>query len=144
MRLLFDTSIFIAGFVASHPKHQVALTWLKHIKNKKHALYVAGHSLAECYAVLTRLPLSPKISPETAHYLIKENIEKLAEIVVLSASDYIKLLAGLTELNLSGGIIYDAILVKTAKKANVDKILTFNSRDFIKLTPQDPSFILAP
>jgi predicted nucleic acid-binding protein len=144
MRLLFDTSILVAGFVASHPKHHLAIDWLKRIKTNEHSFYVAGHSLAECFAVLTKLPLSPKISPETAHYLIKENIEKLANIIVLSPSDYKKIIFELTELSLTGGIIYDAIILKAAKKAAVDKILTFNLRDFVKLIPNEPSFILSP
>jgi len=144
MRLFFDTSMLIAGFVASHPRHAVALEWLKRVKKKEHSLHVAGHSLAECFAVLTRLPLSPKISPQTAHYLIKENIEKLGDIIVLSVSDYKKILLELTELGLSGGIIYDAILLKSAKKAKAHKILTFNARDFERLIPQDTTFILSP
>jgi predicted nucleic acid-binding protein len=144
MRLLFDTSTLIASFVASHPKHHLALDWLKRTKTKEHSLSVAAHSLAECFAVLTRLPLSPKISPQSAHYLIKENIEKLAEIIVLSASDYKNILTELTELGLSGGITYDAIIVKAAINAKVDNILTLNPSDFLRLIPHNPSFIISP
>lgn len=144
MRLLYDTSIIIAGFVASHPKHHMALPWLQRAQAKKVSLFISGHSLAETFAVLTRLPLSPRITPDVAYYLIRENIEKLARIVTLTAQDYKTVLKQMTELGLSGGIIYDALTFKAAKKAKVDKILTLNVRDFVRLSPQNPSLILSP
>ncbi len=45
MRLLFDTSVLIASFVASHTKHHVALTSLQNVKAKKHSLVVSGQYL---------------------------------------------------------------------------------------------------
>lgn len=69
MRLMFDTSVLISGMIASHPQHHVALPWLQRVKKQDVTLYLSGHSLAECFAVLTRLPLSPKISPDTAYLL---------------------------------------------------------------------------
>jgi predicted nucleic acid-binding protein len=144
MRLLFDTSVLVAGFIASHPNHQAALPWLQRAKSKKHSIVMSAHGLAECYAVLTRLPLSPKISPETAQYLLRENIEDIAEIVALSSLDYRAVLKQMIELGLSGGIIYDAITVKAAQKAKVDKILTFNTRDFIRLLPKASDFVVSP
>ena len=35
VKVLFDTSILIAGFVASHPHHQAALPWLQKAKTKE-------------------------------------------------------------------------------------------------------------
>jgi predicted nucleic acid-binding protein len=36
--------------------------------------------------------------------------------------------------NLSGGIVYDAIIVECALKAKVDEVLTINPKDFLRLT----------
>lgn len=144
MRLLFDTSVLVAGFVASHPKHHAALRWLQRAHAKEISVIISSHTLAECFAVLTRLPLSPKISPDTASYLLRENVEKIAEIVTLSVKDYQMVLKRMTELGLSGGIIYDAITVQAAHKAKANKILTLNSKDFIRLSPEDDSWILSP
>lgn len=144
MRLLFDTSVLIAAFVESHPKHHAALSWLQRAKTKEKTFFVSTHSLAECFSVLTKLPLSPKISPETAQYLLRENIEKLAQLVALNAKDYLAVLKQMTELGLSGGIIYDAITMRAATKSKVDKILTFNVRDFIRLSPQNTEWIVSP
>lgn len=144
MRLLFDTSVLIAAFVAAHSKHHQAFPWLQKVKSKKNSLVVSAHSLAECYSVLTRLPLSPRISPDSAFYLIRENIEKSSEIIALSSRDYQTIIKNMSEQGLSGGIIYDAITLKAAQKADVDKLLTFNQRDFIRLIPDDPGFIISP
>jgi predicted nucleic acid-binding protein len=144
MRVLFDTSVLIAGFVASHPQHHTALPWLQRAKAKEIAFTVAAYSIAECFAVLTRLPLSPRISPDIANYLVRENIKNIAKVVALSAEDYLIAIKRVTELGLTGGIVYDALIVRSAVKAKVDKILTFNTQDFLKLHPEDPAFILAP
>lgn len=144
MRVLCDTSTLIAGSVQSHPQHTAAVSWLKRAKSGKVTLTVATHSLAECYAVLTKLPLVPKISPTNARSLIKQNIEGVAKIVSLSSADYLSTIQDLMELGLSGGIIYDALILKAAKKANVQKLLTLNVRDYIRLCPNNPSFIISP
>ena len=145
MRILFDSSILIASFIGAHPKHHAAFPWLQRAKTKEISLIVSAHTLAECFSVLTRLPLSPRILPATAYYLLQENVKKLAEIITLSSQDYLMILKQMTELGLGGGIIYDAITVKAAKKAKVDKILTFNHKDFVRLVSvEESTFILSP
>lgn len=144
MRVLFDTSVLIAGFVSSHPKHHAALEWLQRAKAKEVNVVVSSHSLAESFAVLTRLPLSPRITPDVANYLLRENVVNLARIIALSTQDYLAVIKDMTELGCTGGIIYDAITVKAAKKAKVDKIMTLNVKDFERLTPHQQSYIISP
>ena len=38
-----------------------------------------------------------------------------------------------TNLELTGGIIYDALHLRAAEKAGVDRLVTFNRRDFERL-----------
>lgn len=144
MLILFDTSVLIAGFVLSHPKHHQAFSWLNRAQTEEFSWVVSAHSLAECYAVLTRLPLAPKISPAMAKLMLEENVEKRAKIISLSATDYWSLTKEVANLGQVGGIIYDAISVRAAKKANADKVLTFNVRDFQRLAPEQPDFIVSP
>lgn len=144
MKILFDTSILIAALVASHPKHELALKWLQRASTKNISLIVSSHTLAECYAVLTRLPTSPRIAPSMAFFLIEKNIKKFAKIVALSSDEYFKTLKHLVDLGLTGGIVYDAILLRTAVKAKAEKILTFNVKDFRRLASENPEFILSP
>ncbi|VAX34835.1 hypothetical protein MNBD_UNCLBAC01-1474 [hydrothermal vent metagenome] len=71
MKILFDTSVFVAAIVSSHPKHTQAFLWLRRAKEGDFELYVAEHSLAELYAVLTTLPIKPRIFPSVAQKLIQ-------------------------------------------------------------------------
>ncbi len=144
MKVLFDTSVLVAGFVESHPEHKAAIRWFTKVQKGEVALFVASHSLAECYAVLTKLPLSPKILPSMAHHIISENIAKLGKIISLVEEDYLSLMLHLSKLGLSGGIIYDAVIMKTAEKAKVKHLLTFNFRDFVRLCPENESYIITP
>ena len=85
MKTLFDTSVIIAALVESHPMHDRAFPWLRQAKANEFEFVVAGHTLAELYAVLSTLPIKPRISPLVAHRLIHENIEVSAKIVSLTS-----------------------------------------------------------
>ena len=93
--------------------------------------YIATHSLAEVYAVLTRLPIRPRISPNLAQRLIRENLVKF-EIVPLTDEDYQMAIAQMVSLNLSGGI-YDVLIAQAAVKAKVNRLLTLNPNHFLRL-----------
>jgi predicted nucleic acid-binding protein len=144
MRTLFDTSVLVAAIVEPHPMHTRALPWLQRAKAGEIDFLVASHTLAELYAVLTTLPLKPRISPLTAWRLVHDNIETSAKIISLSPSDYKDTIKYMSELGLTGGIIYDALIVKAAQKSGVERLLTFNADDFIRLWPGGESFIYIP
>ena len=67
--------------------HERALIWLKRAKAGELEMLVASHTIAELYAVLTTLPVRPRITPDTALRLILEDVRKIARIVALSASE---------------------------------------------------------
>jgi predicted nucleic acid-binding protein len=144
MKILFDTSVIIAAMVESHPLHPIAFPWLKRAKSKEFDLFIACHTLAELYAVLTTLPVRPKISPAVACQLIHHNIEPMARIVSLSASDYRFVIKRMGDLELSGGIIYDALIARAAQRFKVDRILTFNIDDFKRVWPEGITHITMP
>lgn len=134
MKILFDSSALIGAFVESHPKHKSALSFLLKAKRNEFELFVASHSLLEIYSVLTSAPFKPRITPKIAKLLIENNINNLARIIYLTDKEYFRLIEKLSDLNISGGIVYDALIVECAKKAKVDEILTLNTKDFIHLT----------
>jgi predicted nucleic acid-binding protein len=76
MKTLFDTSVIVASLVEAHPLHRRAFPWLKQAKEKDFELIVAGHTVAEVYAVLSTLPTKPRISPAVAWRLFHENIRE--------------------------------------------------------------------
>ena len=144
MKTLFDTSVLIAAIVQAHPKHYQALPWLKKAKEKKLEYLVAAHTLAELYAVLTTLPVSPKIKPGLAQHLIQENVVSMAKIIPLSPSEYSATIQQTANLCLSGGKIYDALIAAAAQKAKAQKLLTLNRKDFQWVWPEGSSLLHVP
>ena len=142
--ILFDTSVIIAAIMESHPKHLVSLLWIQKVKKAKIEETISSHSLIEIYSVLTTFPLSPKISPAVAWKLIRENIIKDFEIITYKRNDYLSILNELVENQVSGGSSYDSLIAYSIEKTKVDKILTLNSRDFIRVKPEAANIIAEP
>ncbi len=52
---MFDTSVLVAAFEVSHPRHTVCLPWLQQAQIQQIQGFIAPHTLADVYSVLTRL-----------------------------------------------------------------------------------------
>jgi predicted nucleic acid-binding protein len=144
MKTLFDTSVIIAALVESHPMHDRAFPWLRQAKANEFEFVVAGHTLSELYAVLSTLPIKPRISPLVAQKLIHENIEVSAKIVSLTSVEYSTTIKRLSELGLVGGIVYDALIAKVAEKSKAERLLTLNIKHFKRVWPEGDSIIATP
>lgn len=107
-------------------------------------MLVSSHTLAELYAVLTTLPVSPRITPDMAWRLIQEDILNIAEVSALSASDYKTVIRKLKDNGFSGGIIYDALICQAAVKGGAEILLTLNSADFRRLQMAGSANIVEP
>jgi len=144
MKALLDASVLVAALVEPHPEHLRALPWLAKANSRSTELVICSHTIAELYAVLSTLPVSPRITPGFAWRLIHESIEPHVSIVSLTSSEYIATVRHLSEIGLSGGAVYDALIVKAAQKAGADRIVTFNVNDFKRVWPEGASGIVAP
>jgi len=144
MKILFDTSLIVAGVVESHPMHARCLTWLQRAKARDFDCFVASHSLAETFAVLTTLPVKPRISPLLAQRLIDNNLRTIAKFVPLTVADYSRTIQTMTELGLSGGTVYDALIATVARRLSIDKLLTLNADDFRRVWPEGDQVITTP
>jgi predicted nucleic acid-binding protein len=144
VRILLDTSILVAAMVEAHPAHERGLAWLKRVTDGTDEGFVAAHSLAEVYAVLTTLPVHPPISPSDAKQLIQHNLTTKLEIVALSDQDYVQIIEHLAALSIIGGAIYDALILRAAATANVDLVVTLNEKDFQRVYPNLADKIVAP
>lgn len=143
MKILFDTSVLVAAMVERHPMHSHAFPWLVRAKSGEFDMVVAAHTLAEVYAVLTTLPLVPRITPGVARRLIHSNVETTGRIISLSSQEYVSVIKNLSDSGLSGGIVYDALIIRAAQKADVKKILTLNANDFKRVWPEgEPRFVV--
>jgi predicted nucleic acid-binding protein len=144
MKVLFDTSVLVAALVAAHPHHARAFPWLKKAKEEEIELLISSHTMAELYTVLSTLPVIPRITPGMAWRLIHESVLSFATITALSSSDYQSTIKRMSELGISGGAVYDALIAKSAQKAGAERILTFNVADFKRVWPEGAAQIAVP
>lgn len=124
-----ETSVLVPALVEDLPEPARAANALRDTLADDDAC-VATHALAELYAVLTTLPMSPRITPGQAGQLVRRNVSSRMAVVTLDESDYEAVLERATALGLSGGVVYDALHLRTAEKADADRLVTFNRRDF--------------
>ena len=105
--------------------------------------YVGMHSMAELYSVLSKLPLTEKIQPALAQTLIVTNLESWVK-VSLDFDDYCAAIDRVTQSRMVSGAIFDALIAQAALKAEVDRILTFNVKDFSRLGDEVSQLVQVP
>lgn len=125
----------------SLPQHGRAAEQLRRSHEGEFDFCVAAHALAELFAVLTTLPLSPRLMAVEARSLIRRNIVSKGEIVELTGADYENVIERMLEDGLVGGVIYDALHVMAAEKAGANRLVTFNRRDFERIPSQALEFV---
>jgi len=144
MKVLLDTSVLVAAMVETHPMHERALPWLQRIKDGTDVGIVAAHSIAELYAILTTLPVQPRISPTISKQLIRHNVLETCEVVSLSDEDYAAIIEHLSGASIIGGVTYDALILYAALKIDVDCIVTLNKKDFRRIYPNIADKVISP
>ena len=144
MKTLFDTSVIVAGLVEAHPMHYRPFHWIKQAKDGNLELVIAAHTIAESYAVLSSLPIKPRIPPFVARKLLRENIESICKIISLTPAEYLGTIDRLSAIGLSGGATYDALIARVAQKSRVERLVTLNVQDFRRVWPEGESIIVAP
>ena len=137
MKVFLDTSVLVAAVVSNHESHTRAFPLLERIQNGKDEGVVAAHSLAELYAILTKLPPPYRHAPEQALLSIEENVLKYFKISSLAGNDYASLIREAAVVGIQGGTIYDAVLLKSAEKTNPDRVFTLNLKHFLAVAPRN-------
>ncbi len=135
MNIFFDTSVLVAASVQSHPHHAQALPALQRVIGGNDRGVFSNHSIAEVFSALTRIPVVPRIHPVEAARIVQENILSHFEGISVGKSDYVEAMKAMAAGGWVGGKIYDALLLRSAEKANVDRVYTFNLKDFKLLAP---------
>jgi predicted nucleic acid-binding protein len=137
MKVFCDTNVLIAAFLTNHPHHHAARPVLERVKAGRDEGLLAAHSLAETYAVLTRLPGANQVPTSVAWQLIHENAIKSFSIIALTHRDYSKALENAAANGVEGGRIYDALLLAAATKCGAERIYTFNVSHFQNIAGDD-------
>ena len=132
MKILFDTSALLPSIWADHPWHSQARGWLGRVRSGELAGAISQHTLLETYSSLTGMPSRPKLGPALVRQSILEATSRF-EVVELGYSDYLQCLEQADLRGLSGGIVYDLLLMRSAEKASADHVLTSNAKDFSRI-----------
>ncbi len=144
MHVAFDTSVLIAALVEAHPHHRRAFPWLEAVSQGRIEGECSAHALAECWSVLTRLPIDPPISPRMATAAIGR-LENLLSIRQLPLELYQAAFDRCSEKNLRSGIVFDALHLLSAEASGVEGFLTLNARDFERLVAEgSPKIVIPP
>jgi predicted nucleic acid-binding protein len=132
-KVFIDTSILVPAFAESHPNHKECFSLLEKTLNKKIELIISSHVLLEFYSVYSRLPLITRLSTLEIKKIIEENIYPYFKMITISEKEYKEVIQHISNLGLSGGIVYDFFHYMTAHKAMVSAIITYNEKDFQKI-----------
>jgi predicted nucleic acid-binding protein len=137
VKIFLDTSVLVAAVLKEHPDHERAFAALDRVQSGRDEGAVSAHSLAECYAVLTKLPAPFRHSPEMALFSIEENILKYFNTVDLTGRDYASILREAAAVRVQGGTVYDAVVLKCAARAEAKCIYTLNLKHFQAVASPD-------
>ncbi len=135
MKVLFDTSVIVPALVDQLSQHPACFATYVSYTSGTNQGFCSAHCLAECYAVLTALPLPRRISTDEALRLIKESVIGRLEIVSLNHAHYLDAIADVARRGLTSGIVYDALHVAAAVQASCSRIYTKNLVHFRAICP---------
>ena len=137
MRVFCDTSVIVPALVDQLPNHEAALLALSTYASEPHEAVCSTHSIAECYAVLSALPLPRRITPSDAEQIVAHSVAGRLTVYQLTQQDYRDAVALTARRGLAGGAIYDALHAVAAAKSHSERILTYNVRHFRRLAPDE-------
>ena len=140
-RFLPDTSVLVAAVCAWHEHHAPAAAEIEWRLERGERLVVAGPTLVEAYAVLTRLPAPHRLAATDAYALLEANFLG-GQIMTLDASGYREVLARASGVGIAGGQTYDAVVAACARAAGVETLLTFNARHFRRLAGSELAVVV--
>jgi predicted nucleic acid-binding protein len=130
----FDTSALVPVVTEQLVNHVSAhARFVTELKSGQ-PVYCSTHTLAECYATLTALPLPQRISGIEAARLIEANFTRRLKVIELDAGDYQKAIQLCADRGRISGQIYDALHLIAALKADCQRLFTYNLKHFHTLS----------
>lgn len=141
MKAFLDTSVLIPVALGDHERHEACLELF--VRHPQGEACCAAHSLAEVYAVLTKLPGKHRIAPDQAMLFIGSLRERLT-VISLTGVEYAQALAQAASLGIQGGTVYDLLLSACALKAEAKAIYTSNLRHYALCGPEVQRRIKTP
>jgi predicted nucleic acid-binding protein len=130
MDAFLDTSVLVATFYGEHEHHDRSIRVF--LDQEKPAGCTAAHCLAETYSVVTGMPGRDRASPHEALLFLNDVRQRLT-LVALDEAEYFSVLEAAAADGISGGTTYDALIAQCARKADVKRLYTWNTKHFTRL-----------
>ncbi len=128
-----DTSVLVAGVLEWHEAHAVCRAERARWKRSRRKPSIPAHALLESNAVLTRLPAGYRLRAEDAREVLEA---AYAELPVAPLPEGLwNLVAEMAERGVTGGAVYDAVILASAAAAGADELVTLDLDDFERLAP---------
>ena len=141
MKEFFDTSVLVAAFWRGHPSHESSLKLISAANTNKSSC--AAHTLAEVFATMTALPVKETIPPDQALLFVQETRQRCS-IVTLTGEEYYGAIRDAAECGFTSGRVYDALLLRCARKVRAEVVYTWNVKHFRLVDPEMASRIRTP
>lgn len=139
--IFLDTSVLVAVAQVSHEHHKASLELWNGCTRKGTA--VGAHTLAELYNAFTGMPPALRLRPRDGVVAIETFLQRVTPIA-LTPEEYVVALRRTAEPGLTGGILYDALLLECARKCDAEQIYTWNLRLFRVAAPDLAERIVSP
>lgn len=110
--LTLDTSVAVPLLVRTHAAHADVVRWWN-----GRTVTLTGHSLAETYSVLTRLPGDLRLAPADAASLLRQ---RFSDPLLLGSNVAGRLPDVLSASGISGGAVYDGLVALAAIEHGAD------------------------
>jgi predicted nucleic acid-binding protein len=141
VKVAIDTSVIVAAVVEGHPHHARASWWLRARQNVERI--ASWHAYAESWAVLTALPIEPRVSGDVAAAVL-ERVRRSTRFVSARQATYPTAVSRCNARALRSGAVYDALHLVTAEQEAAELFLTFSVEDFLRLAEPGGPRIIAP
>jgi predicted nucleic acid-binding protein len=140
LKQFFDSSVLIPAFYKFHIHH--APSAQAFLTSSRENSFCALRTLGEVYAVLTGLPVRPRITGPDGIAIVQQILDRLT-VIALSEQEYVSALRNISA-TIVGGAAYDALIAYCAVKSGADVLLTWNIRDFTRFGPGIARLVKTP
>ena len=130
MTFLCDTTVLFAASDIGHRHHAPSLALVSTARPAD--AFVAAHSLAELYATLSATP-APRMRNVTDVLAGVEHTASVFTPVTLTAADYLWVVRHVAGIEGRSGLIYDALILRCAERAEADLVYTWNTAHFTRI-----------
>ena len=127
-----DTSVVIAALLAWHEHHEAAADAVSRALARDRVVLPVP-VLIESYSVMTRLPAPHRLTAADAWAVLSESFREPAHLASFPTREAWGLVRQLSENELAGGLVYDAVILEAAREGGASILLTFNERDYERL-----------